>query len=88
MQTLFFFLYSLGLLSANLSQMYTSLIPPFRFMQSYFYLILTIIRIVISALSGFIIDHVQYSLNILLISQSLMLLSFIFYFANLFARIT
>ncbi|CAK68033.1 unnamed protein product (macronuclear) [Paramecium tetraurelia] len=44
-----------------------------------FYVILTALKFIFSALIGFIIDHVQYTYNLLFGSQILILLSYFFY---------
>ncbi|CAD8106605.1 unnamed protein product [Paramecium sonneborni] len=55
--------------------------------QIFFYLIMTILKIICPALSGFIIDHVQFTLNILFIGQWLTIVSYIYFLANILREI-
>ncbi|CAD8187780.1 unnamed protein product [Paramecium octaurelia] len=55
--------------------------------QISFYLIMTILKIICPALGGFIIDHVQFNLNILFIGQWLTIVSYIYFIANIYQEI-
>lgn len=48
---------------------------------------MTILKIVCPALGGFIIDHVQYTLNLLLIGQSLTIVSYMYFLAYCFQEL-
>ncbi|CAD8190445.1 unnamed protein product [Paramecium pentaurelia] len=55
--------------------------------QIFFYVIMTVLKIICPTLSGFIIDHVQFNLNILFIGQWLTIVSYIYFLANIYQEI-
>ncbi|CAK56591.1 unnamed protein product (macronuclear) [Paramecium tetraurelia] len=55
--------------------------------QIFFYLIMSILKIICPALSGFIIYHVQFNLNFLFIGQWLTIVSYIYFIANIYQEV-
>ncbi|CAD8196937.1 unnamed protein product [Paramecium pentaurelia] len=80
MTLLFHLIYFTSFVDQFVETLYMSNLIFFGFQNSsFFYVILTALKFVFSALIGFIIDHVQYTYNLLFGSQLLVLFSYAFY---------